>query len=95
MEELKILCYGAGVLGSLYAARLKEIGHNVTVLARGKRLAEIREHGIVLEDSSTGNRTTTEVNAIEQLAPQDGYDLVVIFSSWKSSLVSFTCSCGK
>lgn len=47
-------------------------------MAQGKRLAEIREHGIVLEDSSTGNRTTTEVNAIEQLAPQDSYDLVVI-----------------
>lgn len=75
MEELKILFYGSGVLGSLYAVRLKEIGHNVTVLARGKRFAEIREHGIVLEHSSTGNRTTTEVNAIEQLAPQDRYDL--------------------
>lgn len=79
MEKLKILFYGSGVLGSLYAVRLKEIGHNVTVLVRGKRLAEIREHGIVLENSSTGNRTTTEVNAIEQLPPQDRYDLVVVF----------------
>lgn len=78
MEKLKILFYGAGVLGSLYAARLKEIGHNVTVLARGKRLAEIREHGIVLEDSLTGERKTTKVNTIDQLAPQDVYDLVVI-----------------
>ncbi|WP_434512145.1 ketopantoate reductase family protein [Desulfitobacterium sp. AusDCA] len=78
MGELRILFYGAGVLGSLYAAKLKEIGHNVTVLARGKRFAEIREHGIVLEDSSTGERKTTAVNTIEQLTPQDVYDFLVI-----------------
>ncbi|NLI91001.1 MAG: ketopantoate reductase family protein [Peptococcaceae bacterium] len=74
MEKLKILFYGSGVLGSLYAVRLKEIGHDVTVLARRKRLTEI----IVLEDTSTGRRTTTKVNTIEQLDPQDRYDLIVI-----------------
>ncbi len=47
---MKILFYGAGVLGSLYAARLQEAGQEVSILARGQRLADIREHGIVLED---------------------------------------------
>ena len=41
--------YGAGVLGSLYAARLKASGHDVTVLARGKRFDEINGQGIVLD----------------------------------------------
>ena len=50
---MKILVYGAGVLGSLYAARLKESGLDVSILARSRRLADIREHGIELEDSST------------------------------------------
>lgn len=75
---MKILFYGAGVMGSLYAGRLKETGQDVYVLARGQRLKDIREHGIVLEDVSTGNRTTTRVNAVERLDPEDAYDLVVV-----------------
>ena len=34
---MKILFYGAGVMGSLYAARLKESGQDISVLARGQR----------------------------------------------------------
>lgn len=75
---MKILFYGAGVMGGLYAARLKESGQDVSVLARGKRLADIHEHGIVLEDVSTGHRTTTRVNVVECLDADDAYDLVVV-----------------
>lgn len=50
----RILVYGAGVLGSLYAARLAESGKDVTILARGQRLRELWEHGIVLEDARVG-----------------------------------------
>ena len=35
---MKILAYGAGVIGSPYAAKLQDSGHPVTVLARGERL---------------------------------------------------------
>ncbi|MCP4713258.1 MAG: alpha/beta hydrolase, partial [Planctomycetes bacterium] len=72
---MKILFYGAGVLGSLYAARLQESGQEVSILARGQRLADIREHGTVVEDGHTGPRTPTPVNAVEHLAPDDTYDL--------------------
>jgi len=75
---MKILFYGAGVMGSLYAARLKESGQVISVLARGQRLADIREHGIVLEDVSTGNRTTTRVNVVKRLDSEDAYDLVIV-----------------
>ena len=75
---MKILLYGAGVLGSLYAARLQEAGQEVSILARGQRLADIREYGIVLEDSDTGQRTATRVNAVDRLAPNDAYDLAVV-----------------
>jgi hypothetical protein len=50
-----MLFFGAGVLGSVYAARLHEAGVDVTVLARGRRLADIREHGIVLEEFGPGS----------------------------------------
>ena len=75
---MKILFYGAGVMGSLYAARLQESGQDVSILARGQRLADIREHGIVLDDGATGQRTATRVNTVERLAPEDAYDLVVV-----------------
>jgi ketopantoate reductase len=38
---MKLLIYGTGVLGSLYAARLHAAGHTVTLLARGQRLVDL------------------------------------------------------
>ena len=46
----KILVYGAGPLGSLFAARLQEGENDVSILAWGQRLTDLREHGIVLHD---------------------------------------------
>jgi 2-dehydropantoate 2-reductase len=62
----------------LFAARLQSSGQEVTVLARGQRLSDIREHGIVLEDAITGLRTVTRVHALAQLGPDDVYDLVLV-----------------
>lgn len=75
---MKILVYGAGVLGSLYAARLKESGQDVSILARGSRLDNILKHGIVLENAITGQPTVTRVNVVSPLAKQDQYDLVIV-----------------
>jgi ketopantoate reductase len=74
----KILTYGAGPLGSLFAARLQQGGNEVSILARGKRLADLREHGIVLEDVMSKERTATRVTVVEGLAPDDAYDLVLV-----------------
>jgi 2-dehydropantoate 2-reductase len=75
---MKILVFGAGVIGSFNAARLTRGGHDVTLLARGQRLAQLREHGIVLESARTGTRTTTRVPLVERLAPDDAYELAVV-----------------
>ncbi len=60
------------------AAKLTQAGHDVSVLARGQRLADLREHGIVLHDITTDESTTTQVNVVEELAPEDAYDLVLV-----------------
>jgi 2-dehydropantoate 2-reductase len=78
MNMSKILVYGAGPLGSLFAARLQQGGNEVSILARGQRLAELREHGIVLVDVQTQEQTVTQVNVVERLAPDDAYDLVLV-----------------
>ena len=75
---MKILIYGAGVLGSLYAARLHESGQDVSILARGQRLSNIHQHGIVLEDAYTHCQTTAQVKTVEKLTPEDAYDWVLV-----------------
>jgi ketopantoate reductase len=75
---MKILIYGAGPLGSLFAARLQQGGNDVSILARGERLADLQEHGIALHDVLTEQRTVSRVNVVQELAPDDAYDLVLV-----------------
>jgi 2-dehydropantoate 2-reductase len=56
---MNILVYGAGAIGSVYAAKLQEAGNNVALLARGSKAVSLRTYGIQLEDATTGRRTTT------------------------------------
>ena len=74
----KILFFGAGVLGSLYAARLKQSGLDVTLLARNTRLQDIKERGIALEHALSGERELVKIPVVEQLHENDGYDLIVV-----------------
>ena len=82
----KVLIYGAGPLGTLFAARLQQGGNNVSLLARGRRLADVREHGIVLQDTLSHVETTTHVDLVEQLAPEDTYDLVLVIMRKNNAL---------
>ena len=50
----------------------------MAVLARGQRAADIRSQGVVLENATTGNRTTTAIEVVDQLRPDARYDLVVV-----------------
>jgi 2-dehydropantoate 2-reductase len=75
---MNILVYGAGVIGTLYASRLRQAGHRVTVFARGDRLADIRRYGLVLEDVLGGGRSTTQVDTTQRLGPDDQYDVALI-----------------
>ena len=75
---MNILVYGAGVIGSVYAARLQEAGYTVSLLARGERAVSLRAQGIVLENASTGHLTTTQVPIVDSLAPTDRYDVVIV-----------------
>lgn len=75
---MKILVVGAGVIGSIYAAKLAQAGHQVTVLARAGRAREIREGGLVLEDAASGRRSATSVTPIEHLVPSCTYELTMV-----------------
>jgi 2-dehydropantoate 2-reductase len=75
---VKILVYGAGVVGTLYAARLQDGGNRVTVVARDARLAHIRRYGLALEDIVGHGKSTTQVDATDRLGPNDQYDIALI-----------------
>jgi 2-dehydropantoate 2-reductase len=75
---MKILVYGAGPLGSLFAARLHETGHDVSLLARGQRLADLRMYGIVLVNTQSGQKTVARPQIVECLDQQDAYDLLLV-----------------
>ncbi|TVR67237.1 MAG: ketopantoate reductase family protein, partial [Gemmatimonadales bacterium] len=77
-EAMKILIYGAGPMGSHMAARLHEAGADVTLLARGSRLAQLRNRGVILEDAMSGRRETHKVPTTAGLDPEDPYDLIVV-----------------
>jgi 2-dehydropantoate 2-reductase len=75
---LRILVIGAGVIGSVYATRLQAAGYHVTLLARGRHAADLRASGLVLQDASTGQSTTSHLQTIERLVPKESYDLALV-----------------
>lgn len=75
---MRVLIFGAGVLGTLYAVRLHGAGHDVRLLARGQRAVELQEHGIILQDEETGLRTVTRLPFVTALAADDRYDVILV-----------------
>ncbi|MFD4557173.1 ketopantoate reductase family protein [Streptomyces sp. NPDC058469] len=74
---MKLLVYGAGVLGSLFAARMHEAGHDVSLLARGGRLTALRRHGVQLAEGDSPAVRRVPVPVVEH--PDGGYDLITVF----------------
>src|SRR5271157_5587381 len=77
-DNARILVIGAGVNGSICAVGLCKAGIDVTVLARGRRYEDIRNDGIVIEDSFKNTRSVTKVPVIDHLDPQDCYDYIFV-----------------
>ena len=74
---MRILIVGAGVIGTVYGAKLLESGHEIVMLARGDRLIELRQHGLVLENAEHRRRTALPVSVVDAVSPGDPYDLVL------------------
>jgi 2-dehydropantoate 2-reductase len=75
---MRILVVGAGVIGSVYASKLLDAGHEVVLLARGRRLSDLQAHGLVLEDAESGQRTEVSVPTLSEPTAGDRYDLVLV-----------------
>lgn len=76
VRKMKVLVYGSGVIGSLYAALLSEAGIDVSVYARGTRLKNLQEHG--LQYKGKGGIHTAKVTILSKLSEYDNYDFVLL-----------------
>lgn len=77
-DDSKILVYGAGAIGSIFAGKLKKAGYNITLLARGKRYEEICSKGLILKNAITGRMEVYDVHCIKELEPTDTYDYIIV-----------------
>lgn len=74
---MRLLIIGAGVLGTFYAAKLRACGHDVTILARGRRAAQLRDAGLVVQERGRGCLRAW-VSVIETLGRDEAYDHVLV-----------------
>ncbi|MGN7359898.1 MULTISPECIES: ketopantoate reductase family protein [unclassified Paenibacillus] len=75
---MRILVYGAGVMGSYLAHVLVRGGNEVTLLARGKRAMQLMTNGLVIRHYFQRHNTVDEVNVIQELTADDLYDLIFV-----------------
>lgn len=75
---MKVLVYGAGVLGAYLAHVLISGGNDVSVLARGARADEFERDGIVLRHYFQRKTTVDPVRVIRTLEKDDIYDLIFV-----------------
>lgn len=73
---MKLLVYGAGVLGSSFAVQMHEAGHDVSLLARGERLTALRRHGVQLAEQGSRTVRRVQIKIVEN--PIEGYDLITV-----------------
>ena len=69
---MKILVYGAGVLGCNLARNLLRAGKNVTLLARGNWAAEIKQNkqnGLRIKDKFSLRTSVSRIPVVTELAP--------------------------
>ncbi|MBL4931833.1 ketopantoate reductase family protein [Clostridium paridis] len=76
IKQKRILIFGAGVVGSIYALRFAQSGMDVTLLARGKRLEELKKDGLRYNDN--GKIECMVIKTIEKLEDDDIYDFIFV-----------------
>lgn len=75
-KQDRILIFGAGVIGSMYAIKLIEAGFDVTLFARSDRYKSLRENG--LRYMEKGTVRSIKVNVIDTLQNDDIYDFIFV-----------------
>lgn len=75
---MKILVYGAGVLGCELAHEMIKSGNDVTLLARGEWKKTLEDDGLVVRHWAQLHTTVDHPPIIGTLRPEDEYDLIFV-----------------
>ena len=75
---MKILVFGAGVLGCNLARDLFRAGKDVTLLARGSWAEEIQRNGLRIKDKFSPRVSVNRVPVVTELKPEDVYDVIFV-----------------
>jgi 2-dehydropantoate 2-reductase len=76
LKQNRILIFGAGVIGSVYAIKFIEAGIDVTMFARSNRFKTLKENG--LQYIEKGAVKSIKVNVIDTLENDDVYDFIFV-----------------
>lgn len=75
---MRILVFGAGVLGCNVAVDLLKAGMDVTLLARGQWYQTIKSNGLRIKEKFAFRTKTYAIPVIDQLAEDDVYDVIFV-----------------
>ena len=73
---MRILIFGAGVIGSLNGALLAEAGYDVSIYARGQRLESLTQEGLLYKRK--GKIRKAPIRVLSKIEEEDRYDLVFL-----------------
>ena len=79
---MKILVFGAGVLGCNLARNLFRAGKDVTLLARGAWGEEIRQNGLRIKDKFSPRMSVSRIPVVTELRPEDRYDVIFVVTRY-------------
>ncbi len=75
---MKILVFGAGVLGCNLARNLFRSGKDVTLLVRGAWGEEIKKNGLRIKDKFSPSVSVSRIPVTDKLKPEDAYDVIFV-----------------
>jgi 2-dehydropantoate 2-reductase len=73
---MRILVFGAGVIGSLYAVRLSSMDIDVVLFARGRRLETLKKKGLLYYEKNMVKKASIKI--IDKLENDDIYDYIFV-----------------
>lgn len=83
---MKILVYGAGVIGCELAHELCKNKNDVTILARGNWKKSIDKNGLIIRHYGQLHTTKDPIKTIEKLNTDDKYDLIFVTMQYNQIL---------
>lgn len=75
---MRILVYGAGVLGCNLARNLFRAGKDVTLLARGTWAEQLRASGLRIKDKFSPRVSVSRIPIVTELSPDELYDMIFV-----------------